>query len=64
MKAKSYVKFTNTSSLVQPYFDSIDLPKILIDRENIGNCKLQKTQFHRRHHLINWRWQSRLLNWF
>ena len=64
MKANSHVKFTNILSLIQLYFDSIDLPKIFVDRENTGNCKLQKTQLHRRHDSINWRWQSRLLNWF
>ena len=70
MKANSHVKFANILSLIQPYFDLIDLPKIFVDRENTGNCKLQKTQLirvafalrNRRHRSINWRWQSRLLN--
>jgi hypothetical protein len=71
MKANSCIKFTNIFNLIQLYFDSLDLPKILVDsakptlreRENTGNRKLQKTQLARRHHSINWRWQSRLMQW-
>ena len=33
------------------------------DRENTGNHQLQKHQFDRRHHSINWRWQSQLMQW-
>jgi hypothetical protein len=33
----------------------------LRERENTGN--LQKTQLVRRHRSINWRWQSRLIQW-
>lgn len=71
MKANSHIKFTNILNLIQLYLDSIDLPKILVDRENTGNRKLQKTQLdrvafalrNRRHRSINWRWQSRLMQW-
>jgi hypothetical protein len=71
MKANSYIKFTNIFNLIQLYFDSLDLPKILVDsakptlreRENTGNRNLQKTQLVRRHRSINWRWQSRLMQW-
>jgi hypothetical protein len=35
----------------------------LRERENTGNRNLQKTQLVRRHRSINWRWQSRLMQW-
>jgi hypothetical protein len=41
------------------------------ERENTGNRQLQKHQFDRvafasrtrRHHSLNWRWQSQLIQW-
>ncbi|AFY93321.1 hypothetical protein [Chamaesiphon minutus] len=41
------------------------------ERENTGNRQLQKHQFdriafalrNRRHHSLNWRWQSQLIQW-
>ena len=71
MKSNSHIKFANIFDFSQLHFDSlarslsigrIDLPKILVDRGNIGNHKVQKSQLDRRHRSINWRWQSRLLN--
>jgi hypothetical protein len=35
----------------------------LRERGNAGNRNLQKTQLVRRHRSINWRWQSRLIQW-
>jgi hypothetical protein len=71
MKTNSYIKFTNIIDLIQLYFDSIDLPKVIVDsakptlreRENNYNGKLQKYHLARRHYSINWRWQSQLVQW-
>jgi hypothetical protein len=35
----------------------------LRERGNAYNRQLQKHQLNRRHHSINWRWQSRLIQW-
>ncbi len=35
----------------------------LRERGNTGNHQLQKHQVVRRHRSINWRWQSRLMQW-
>ncbi|WP_310413688.1 hypothetical protein, partial [Chamaesiphon sp. OTE_8_metabat_110] len=37
--------------------------RTLRDRGNTGNRQLQKPQLARRHHSLNWRWQSQLMQW-
>ena len=65
MKSNSHIKFANIFDRIQLLFDSID-------RGNTSDRNLQKRQLvrvafalrNRRHRSIDWRWQSRLMNWF
>jgi hypothetical protein len=73
MKSRSHIKFANIFDLSQLHFDSLERLAVCDSNHgNTGNRQLQKHQFvrvafalrNRRHRSINWRWQSRLINWF
>jgi hypothetical protein len=57
MKTNLHIKLVSIFNLIQLHLESIDLPKIYVDR------KFQKARSNRRHHSINWRWQSQLMQW-
>ncbi len=56
MKSNLHIKFTNVFDLSRLHFD-------LLDREKTADRNFQKYRLARRHRSIDWRWQSRLLNW-